>query len=89
MKINPIYKLRKVAGESIILQQGKDKNDLTKVIALNATSVFMWEHFFELDFTAEEVAQFLFDNYEVEMQVATQDAQNWVNTLKENGLVIE
>ena len=38
MKINPIYKVRKVAGENIILLQGKTNGDMTRVVAFNESA---------------------------------------------------
>ena len=51
MKINPKYKLRKVAGESIIVQQGKVGADLTKVISLNDSACLLFEKLSKKDFT--------------------------------------
>jgi hypothetical protein len=88
MKINPIYKVRKVAGENIILLQGKNSGDMTRVVAFNDSALLMWDNLQGKDFTIDDVVKVLLDNYDVEESVARADAENWVATLKENGLFL-
>ena len=88
MKINPIYKVRKVAGENIILLQGKTSGDMTRVVAFNDSALLMWDSLMGKDFTVSDAVAVLMDNYVVEESVATADAQKWVDTLRENGLLL-
>lgn len=88
MKINPIYKVRKVAGENIILLQGKNSGDMTRVVAFNDSALLMWDNLQGKDFTIDDVVKVLLDNYDVEESVARADAENWVATLNENGLFL-
>ena len=88
MKINPIYKVRKVAGENIILLQGKTNGDMTRVVAFNDSALLMWDSLQGKDFTALDAANVLLDNYDVDPSVANADAQKWVDTLRENGLLL-
>lgn len=88
MKINPIYKVRKVAGENIILLQGKTNGDMTRVIAFNDSALLMWNELQGKDFTAADAAAVLLDNFDVEEAVATADAEKWIETLRENGMFI-
>lgn len=88
MKINPIYKVRKVAGENIILLQGKTNGDMTRVIAFNDSALLMWNELQGKDFTAADAAAVLLDNFDVEEAVATADAEKWIATLRENGMFI-
>lgn len=83
MKINPKLKLRTIAGETIVLLQSNGTTDMTKVLALNSTSKFLWETFFGKDFTLDDVVAALTDNYEVEPQIARTDAEKWINQLTE------
>lgn len=88
MKINQIYKVRKVAGENIILLQGKNNGDMTRVVAFNDSALLMWDSLQGKDFTVEDAVAVLLENFEVEEQVARADAEKWVETLRENGLLI-
>ncbi|MBQ6068705.1 MAG: PqqD family protein [Bacteroidales bacterium] len=89
MKINTIYKVRKVAGENIILLQGKTNGDMTRVIAFNDSALLMWESLQGKDFSVQDAANVLLDNYDVDSAVANADAQKWVDTLRENGLLLD
>ena len=89
MKINTIYKVRKVAGENIILLQGKTNGDMTRVIGFNDSALLMWESLQGKDFSVQDAANVLLDNYDVDSAVANADAQKWVDTLRENGLLLD
>lgn len=88
MKINSIYKVRHVAGENIILLQGKSHDDLTRVVAFNDSALLMWNSLKDKDFTLDDATQVLLENYEVEESIARQDAQKWIDTIKENNLLL-
>ncbi len=88
MKINPIFKVRNVAGENIILLQGKSSGDMTRVVAFNDSALLMWNNLQGKDFTVDDAVAVLLDNYDVEESVARADAETWVSTIKENGLLI-
>lgn len=88
MKINPIYKVRSVAGENIILLQGKTHADMTRVVAFNDSALLMWNTLMGKDFTLDDAVQVLTDNYDVEESVARADAQKWIDNIKENNLLL-
>ena len=86
MKISSKFKVRSIVGENVIIKQGKFGEDMTKMISLNETSLFLWNKFHEVEFTAEQVAQALVDEYEIEPELAQKDAQAWCDRLAECGL---
>ena len=43
MKINSNYKLREVAGETIVVNQGTTGMDMTRIISLNASAKLLYE----------------------------------------------
>ena len=43
MKINSHYKLREVAGETIVVNQGTTGMDMTRIISLNASAKLLYE----------------------------------------------
>ena len=43
MKIKENYKVREIAGENLIVEQGKSQSDMTKVISLNNTALLLWK----------------------------------------------
>lgn len=89
MKINKKFKVHNAVGEHIILLQGRTGGDMTSIVALNDTAYRLWNHFYELDFSIEDVKQYLLDNYEVEADVALKDAEMWVEEICGHGLLLE
>ena len=88
MKIDSQYKLREVVSEKLILVQGSNPGDLTKVIALNDTSVYLWDALHEKEFELSDVVCLLTSRYEVDESVALADATKWVETFKAHGIII-
>lgn len=88
MKLKTNYKVRKIAGESVIVRMGAQNVKMTTIISLNATSEWLWEQLQDEEFDAEKVADLLIAEYEVEREVALTDATKWVEMLKEADLVI-
>lgn len=88
MHINPHCKLRQVAGEHIIMLQGAHAGDLTRVIALNPTALYLWDKLKDRDFSLQDVVFLLLDEYQVEEPVARRDADNFLQTLQQNNLLL-
>lgn len=83
MKINPKYKLREIAGETIIVNQGDTGTDLTRIISLNSSAKILYEKMSNRDFEVSDVAQMLIENYGINNVQATEDAKKWVEALKQ------
>ena len=83
MKILPKYKVRNVAGETIVMVQGANPGDMTTVIALNETSLFLWNNLYGKEFEMCDVAGLLTENYDVDLATAEKDADRWLSTLRE------
>ena len=88
MKIDPKYKLRNVAGETIIVQQGQGGADLTNIISLNASARLLYETLVERDFTTEDAARVLQDTYGIDEALALKDAAVWVQSLTDCHIII-
>lgn len=87
MKIKSQYSVRNVAGENVVIIQGRYGADMTRIITLNDSALLMWNSLFGKEFEAADAAQVLLDNYDVEESVAKRDAQVWIERLVENGLI--
>ncbi|MBP5535321.1 MAG: PqqD family protein [Bacteroidales bacterium] len=87
MRINKQYKVRAVAGENIILIPGNKTGDMTKVAALNDTSLFLWNKLNDRDFTIQDAANALTEAYDTDDATARHDAEAWINQLKDLGII--
>lgn len=87
MKINPEYKLRKLAGESVLFLQGEVDGKTSKLMAFNEASVLLWNNFCDKDFETEDVANFILSEYDIDVQTARKDAEEWVEVLRKYGVL--
>lgn len=87
MKINEKFKVREMAGEHVIIMPGRVGADMTRILALNDSSLYLWERLRGRDFTTEEAAGLLTERYEVDEATALRDAQAWTGKLAECGVL--
>ena len=87
MKIREQYKVREIAGEHVVIMQGRYGADMTRVISLNDTSLFLWEELKGREFETQDVGALLLAHYEVDEATAARDAAAWIEKLKECKLV--
>ena len=85
MKINKKYKIHEVADEHVIMIRD-EKGGMTKVMAFNATSLYLWNQLIDHDFVEDDVKNLLLDKYEIDDDTAQKDAAKWIKTLKEYGV---
>ncbi len=72
-----------IAGEAIVLLQSDGNNDMTKVLALNTSSKYLWDALQGKDFNEDDVVDLLLSQYEVEEGRAREDASKWIAQLQE------
>lgn len=88
MKINERMKVRNVAGENIVIMQGVEGTDMTRVVALNESSLLLYNALTGHEFEVKDVVRLLVDEYEVDEEAARKDAEAWVADMKKNNLVV-
>ena len=82
MKINTNYKLREVAGETIVVNQGTAGADMTRIISLNASAKLLYERLQGCEFGVEDAAKVLEDTYGIGHAQSMKDAAVWVEALQ-------
>ena len=87
MRILPKYKVRDVANENVVLVQGRNPGDMTSVIALNETSLYLWNELYGKDFELQDIVSLLTGRYDVDEATAAKDAESWVATLREKSVL--
>lgn len=88
MKLRNDLTLRKVAGEYIIVDPGKDMVDMSKVFTFNETSALIWEELQGKEFNEDDIVMILLENYEVSKEIAQADAQILIDQFRKFGLII-
>ena len=87
MKINSNYKIREVAGETIVVNQGTANVNMTRIITLNTSARLLYESLADKDFTLEDATDILSETYGIPAEVALKDAQVWVDALQKCGII--
>ena len=64
MKFKEGYKVRSMAGENVVIMQGKAGSDMTRIISLNDSSLLLWNELQGKEFEATDVAEILISNYD-------------------------
>lgn len=89
MKINPNFELHDVCGVQVIVAEGKENIDFSKIISLNETAAFLWRKAVGHDFTLDELTDALCQEYEVEPEQASSDVADIVGRWQTEGLLQE
>mgnify|MGYP003484038874 FL=1 len=87
MKIKEQYKVREMAGEHVVIMQGKSFSDLTRIISLNESALYLWNALEGKSFDVTTVANMLAEFYGIDDAVAERDAARWIEKLDECGLL--
>ena len=86
MKIKNGFVLREMCGEFIVAGEGLEHINFNKLISLNSTAAFLWEALVGKEFTTEEMAQLLVDEYEIDMELAMTDSKKLMESWAEAGI---
>lgn len=87
MRINQNCKVREIAGENVVIMQGRNGADLTQIITLNESALILWQALSGSDFEVEDAQRVLTENFEVDNATALRDAQQWVERMRECKLI--
>ena len=88
MRINEKMKIRNVAGENIVIMPSDDAADMTKVVALNESSLLMYNQLKGREFALDDAVQLLLDNYDVDDATARKDAEAWLADMRKHRLIV-
>lgn len=89
MKIDSKVKVRDIAGEKVVIMQGRLGADLTRIIQLNGSSQWLLEQLSEREFELADVVELLTSRYDVDEQTAAADAEKWIEQLREQKMITE
>lgn len=86
MKIKDGFVLREMCGENIVAGEGLEHINFNKLISLNSTAAFLWKALEGKEFTAEDMAQLLVDEYGIDMELAMTDSKRLMDSWTEAGI---
>lgn len=85
MKIKKGFVLRDICGENIIVAEGKENIDFTKIISMNESAALLWEGVKNKEFDAETLKELL--SYDIDDTTAENDAKALLDSWIKAGIV--
>ena len=87
MTIKPGFELREVCGEQILVAEGIENIDFSKMISMNESAAYLWNSVKGIDFSYRTLADLLLQKYEVDAKTALADATEIADEWVKNGIV--
>ena len=88
MRIKKEFVLREVCGEHVITGEGLAAVNFGRLLALNETAAWLWKQADAMgDFTVEQLADKLCEEYEVTKDTAQQDVATIINQWQKEGVI--
>ena len=87
MKIKENLLLRQIAGQWIAVPIGERVVGVGGIISLNETGAFLWKKIEEGTADCQSLAELLTAEYDVSLDVARQDVEEFVAAMKEKELL--
>ncbi len=87
MKIKKGFVLREMCGEKIVTGEGMEHVNFNKLISMNSTAAFLWEKLCGAEFSVDEMAQLLVDEYEIDMELALKDSESLCKAWRDAGVL--
>ena len=83
MKLKNGFGLRDICGEKVLVAEGLENIDFSKIVALNETSAYLWEKLEGKSFEVKDMVELLLAEYDVTAETAEKDcaelAQKWID----------
>lgn len=81
-RIKEGFKLCPVGDEYVVVAQGCEYINFSKVISLNETGAYLWRKLEGIDFTPTHIAAFLLEAYELDEATAAADSMQFYNAMR-------
>lgn len=87
MKTRKGFSLRPLGQEFILVAEGLEAVDFSRMISLNASAAFLWQSVEGKDFDADTLAKLLVDEYGITQEVAETDVATLLDTWQSAGII--
>ena len=86
MKIKDGFILREMCGENIVTAEGIEHINFNKLISLNSSAAYLWENPTGKEFSVEDMAALLVEQYDIDMELALKDSEALCKAWMEAGV---
>ena len=80
MKTRKGFTLRPLGQEYILVAEGLEAVDFSRMISLNASAALLWQEVEGKEFDADALVQLLLDEYDVDREMAEKDVKALLET---------
>ena len=87
MRIKKGFKLKLLSGRQTVVADRRIIKNFNSVIILNETAVFIWNLMYEQDVIKEKIPELLADAFNMPIILATNNANVFIKTMRENGII--
>ncbi len=87
MRIKKGFKLKLLSGRQTVVADRRIIKDFENVIILNETAVYIWNLMYEKDVLKEKIPELLADAFNMPILMATNNANVFIKTMRENGII--
>lgn len=89
MKTKTGFRLRNVCGENVIVAEGIENIDFSKIISMNESAAYLWQKVEGNPFTIDDLTRLLCEAYEVDKETAKADSQTVLQQWLDAGIAEE
>lgn len=89
MQVKSGFKLNQVCRQTFLVPMGESNIDFSKLIALNESSLLLWNKMQEGSFTTDDLVKVLLDEYEVDEATARKDVEAIVEQFEKEGVIVK
>lgn len=93
MRTKKGFRVNEICGSHVIVAEGKENIDFSDIISLNDSALLLWNSIDGKDFTIDDLADILVNNYEIDddtplpRAIALKDAQELVDQWLNAGII--
>ena len=88
MKTRKGFRLRELGGDYILIGESVELVNFNNLITFNEAAAYLWQQVEGKEVDVETLTQLLLAEYDVEEDIAREDAQATINDWKEIGIVV-
>lgn len=87
MKTKKGFRLRSICGENIIVAEGIENIDFSRIISMNESSAYLWTQIEGKFFSVDDLVSLLTEEYDVSEEIAKKDVESLLSKWLEAGIV--
>ena len=87
MKTKKGFRLRNICGENVIVAEGIENIDFSRIISMNESAAYLWNNVQGKDFDADTLVELILQEYDTDEQTARRDIGQLLQKWQEAGII--